>query len=67
MYLVPEDKPEQMSIFDALNQKDKVEKAEKTMEELNQRFGTEIVKNASLIDVDSLPNSRRKIKYNEDK
>ena len=67
MYLVPEDKPEQLSIFDALNQKDKVEKAEKTMEELNQRFGTEIVKNASLIDVDSLPNSRRKIKYNEDK
>ena len=66
MYLADEDKPEQMSIFDAIYQKDKVEKAEKVMEDLNLRYGTEIVKNASLIEVDTLPNSRRKIKYNED-
>lgn len=66
MYLAAEDKPEQMSIFDAIYQKDKVEKAEKVMEDLNLRYGTEIVKNASLIEVDTLPNSRRKIKYNED-
>ena len=66
MYLADEDKPEQMSIFDAIYQKDKVEKAEKVMEDLNLRYGTEIVKNASLIEVDTLPNSRRKIKYNEE-
>ena len=66
MYLADEDKPEQMSIFDDIYQKDQVEKAEKVMEDLNLRYGTEIVKNASLIEVDTLPNSRRKIKYNED-
>ena len=65
MYLSSEDAPEQLSIFDALNQKDKVEKAEKVMEDLNIRYGTEIVKNASLISVKELPKSRRKIKYNE--
>lgn len=67
MYLSDEDKPEQMTIFDAIGQKDKVEKAEKVMEELNLRYGSEIVKNATLISVDTLPKSRRKIKYNEDK
>lgn len=67
MYLSVENKPEQMTIFDAIGQKDKVEKAEKVMEELNLRYGTDIVKNATLISVDSLPKSRRRIKYNEDK
>ena len=67
MYLSSEDKPEQITIFDAIGQKDKVEKAERVMEELNLRYGYEVVKNATLVSVDSLPKSRRKIKYNEDK
>ena len=66
MYLTPEDAMEQTSIFDTLYQKDKVEKAEKVMESLNIKYGSEIVKNASLISVDTLPKTRRKIKYNEE-
>lgn len=66
MYLSSEDKPEQITIFDAIGQKDKVEKAERVMEELNLRYGSEVVKNATLVSVDSLPKSRRKIRYNED-
>ena len=65
MYLSSENTPEQITIFDTIEQKDKVEKAEKVMEKLNLRYGSEVVKNASLISVDSLPNSRRRIKYNE--
>ena len=67
MYLSSEDKPEQITIFDAIGQKDKVEKAERVMEELNLRYGSEVVKNATLVSVDSLPKSRRRIRYNEDK
>lgn len=65
--LSAEDKPEQLSIFDCIENKGKIEKAEKVMEELNLRYGEEIVKNATLMKNDNLPNSRRKMKYNDEK
>lgn len=67
MYLTPETEPEQMSIFDNLQDKDKVEKAERVMEELNIKYGFEIVKNARLMETDELPNSRRRINFDEEK
>ena len=65
--LSSEDKPEQLSVFDCIENKSKIEKAEKVMEELNLRYGEEVVKNATLMKNDNLPNSRRKIKYNGEK
>lgn len=65
--LSQEDMPEQLSIFDCMENKGKIEKAEKVMEELNMRFGEEIVKSATLLKNDNLPNSRRKMKYNGEK
>lgn len=65
--LSQEDRPEQLSIFDCMENKGKIEKAEKVMEELNMRFGEEIVKSATLLKNDNLPNSRRKMKYNGEK
>ncbi|MBR4314916.1 MAG: DNA polymerase IV [Lachnospiraceae bacterium] len=65
--LSSEDKPEQLSVFDCIENKSKIEKAEKVMEELNLRYGEEIVKNATLLKNDNLPNSRRKMKYNGEK
>lgn len=65
--LSSEDKPEQLSVFDCIENKSKIEKAEKVMEELNLRYGEEIVKNATLMKNDNLPNSRRKMKYNDEK
>lgn len=62
--LSSEDKPEQLSVFDCIENKSKIEKAEKVMEELNLRYGEEVVKNATLMKNDNLPNSRRKMKYN---
>lgn len=62
-----EDTPEQLSIFDCIENKSKIEKAEKVMEELNLRYGEEIVKSATLMKEDNLPNSRRKMKYNGEK
>ena len=65
--LSSEDKPEQISVFDCIENKSKIEKAEKVMEELNLRYGEEVVKNATLMKNDNLPNSRRKMKYNGEK
>ena len=65
--LSSEDKPEQLSVFDCIENKSKIEKAEKVMEELNLRYGEEVVKNATLMKNDNLPNSRRKMKYNGEK
>ena len=67
IYLVPEGTPEQIGIFENHAKKEKIEKAEKCMEDLNLKFGTEIVNNASIMKVDNLPNARRKIKYDNKK
>ena len=67
IYLVPEGTPEQIGIFENYAKKEKLEKAEKCIEDLNLKFGTEIVKNASIMKVDNLPNARRKIKYDNKK
>ena len=61
--LIEEGTPEQIGIFDNNERKEKIEKAEKCMEDLNIRFGTDIVKNASIMEVENLPNARRRIKY----
>ena len=67
MYLSSADEPEQISIFDSLEDKERIEKAERTMEELNLKYGGEIVTTASLLKQDNVPARRRKIKYNEEK
>ena len=55
--------PEQLTLFDELDKKEKIEKAEKAMEDLNLRYGDEIVFNATLYEDSNLPENRRKIKY----
>ena len=67
MYLSSDDEPEQLSIFDNLENKERIEKAERTMEKLNLKYGGEIVTTASLLKQDNVPSRRRKIKYNEEK
>lgn len=63
--LVTDDAPEQISIFDIYYNKEKVEKAERVMESINLKYSKEMVKNASLINIGVMPDSRRKIKYDE--
>ena len=65
--LIDEGTPEQISIFDDHVKKGKIEKAEKCMDELNFKFGEEIVKNASLYKKMYIPDSRRKVKYDTKK
>ena len=55
--------PEQLTLFDELDKKEKIEKAEKAMEGLNLRYGDEIVFNATLYEDSNLPENRRKMKY----
>ena len=63
--LVTDDTPEQISIFDIYYNKEKVEKAEQVMESINLKYSKEMVKNASLVNIEVMPDSRRKIKYDE--
>ena len=65
MYLTQETEPIEMTVFEDFNKKEKVEKAEKTMEELNLRFGSEVVTTATLLKENNLPKTRRKIKYDK--
>lgn len=67
MYLVSEKAPQEISIFDHMQNKDKVEKAEKAMEDLNKKYGGEIVKAATLLEKNNSPKNRRMIKYNDEK
>ena len=63
MYLKPDKEPEQLSIFDNHEKKEKIEKVEEMIDKLNFKYGFDVVKNASLMSVDELPDSRRKINY----
>ncbi len=65
MYLVKESEPVEMTVFENFAKKEKLEKAEKTMEELNLRFGNEVVTTATLLNNNYLPDNRRKIKYDK--
>lgn len=65
MYLVKESEPVEMTVFENFAKKEKIEKAEKTMEELNLRFGNEVVTTATLLNNNYLPDNRRKIKYDK--
>ena len=47
--------------------KEKVEKVEKCMQKINNKYGTEIIKNATLIKKNKLPHARRKIDYDNKK
>ena len=67
MYLVKDEEPQEMTIFDHMQNKEKIEKAEKTMEELNKKYGSEVVKAATLLENNYSPKNRRMIEYNENK
>ena len=63
LYLVNENEPEQLNIFENNAKKEKFEKFEKCIEGLNKKYGTEVVKNAILCTSTQMPDSRRKINY----
>ena len=63
IYLIDENSPEQLNIFDDNLKKEKIEKAEKCMQSINKKYGTEIVKNAQLYLANNIPDARRKINY----
>ena len=67
IYLTNEDVPIQLNVLEDNGFKEKLEKAEKCVQDLNLKYGSEIVKNATLITNDNLPNSRRKIDYEKNK
>ena len=67
IYLTDEDIPIQLSIFEDNSFKEKLEKAEKCVQDLNIKYGSEIVKSATLISNENLPNSRRRIDYEKHK
>lgn len=65
--LIEKGTPEAIRIFDDIEKKEKIEKAEKCMEDINFKYGEGIVMNARLMDDTNLPNARRKIKYDKDR
>ena len=67
IYLKNENEPIELNIFENNVFKEKVEKVEKCMQKINNKYGTEIVKNATLIKKNKLPHARRKIDYDNKK
>lgn len=65
--LIENGTPEAIRIFDDINKKEKLEKAEKCMEDINYKYGENLVMNATLMEKSTLPNERRKIKYDKTK
>ena len=63
LHLISENSPEQLNIFDNNEQKEKIEKIEKCVEEINKKYGGTVIKNAILYSLDNVPESRRKINY----
>ena len=67
MYLTSDDSPVEMTIFDDFDKKLKVEKIESVMEKLNNKYGSEVMTLATLLEENYLPESRRRVKYSEKK
>lgn len=67
IYLTDENTPIQLNLFEDNRFKEKIEKVEECIQNLNVKYGQEIVKNATLIKNDNLPKARRKIDYEIDK
>ena len=67
IYLKKQNEPIELNFFEDNEFKEKIEKAENCMKELNIKYGSEVVKNATLIKKNKLPNSRRKINYDNKK
>ena len=63
IHLIDENTPEQLSIFEDNSKKEKIEKAEKCMQDINKKYGADVVKNAQLYLVENIPDARRKINY----
>ena len=65
MYLTEDDEPIEMTVFDDFQKKEKVEKIEKLMEDINKKYGSEIVTTATLLEDNYIPENRKKVKYGE--
>ena len=63
IYLSDEDMPVELSLFEDNSYKEKLEKIEKCVQDINVKYGQDIVKNATLIKNDNLPKARRKTDY----
>ena len=63
IYLIDDNTPIQLNLFEDNSFKEKIEKIEKCVQDLNVKYGQEIVKNATLIKNENLPKSRRKTDY----
>ena len=63
IYLSDNSSPEELTILEDNNFKEKIEKVERCAQDINIKYGQELVKNATLIKNDNLPNIRRKINY----
>lgn len=61
--LIDEGSIEQIGFFDDYERKTRIERLEKCMEDINEKYGEEVVKNAGLFNNEMLPESRRKMKY----
>lgn len=64
--LIEENTPEKISIFDNIEKDAKIEKMERCMETINLKFGEALVKNATLMEDNHIPEKRRKMKYEKD-
>lgn len=64
--LIEEGTPEQIGIFDDFDRKTRIENLERCMEDINFRYGEEVVKNGGIFENELLPKARRKVKF-EDK
>lgn len=63
--LVDDGTPEQISLFDDKVRKEKIEKAEECMENINKKYGEGKVLNATLMNDEILPSQRRKLRYGD--
>ena len=64
--LIEEGTPEQIGIFDDFDRKTRIENLERCMEDINFKYGEEVVKNGGIFENELLPKARRKVKF-EDK
>ncbi len=62
-----ENEPIELNLFENNEFREKIEKIEKCRQNLNMKYGAEIVKSATLIKNKNLPSTRRKIDYDNEK